>query len=120
MSSIAFSTSSMSASAATDEIEDHARPALRQVADAGDLAVADVPEGAVDVADVRHAHAHVLDDAGGEPEVDDVADPDLVLGDDEDAVQHVLHDVLRAEAEAGADGGGEQGERPERGRARGR
>ena len=40
--------------------------------------------------------------------------PDLVLGDDEDAVEHVLHDVLRAEAEAGADGGGEQGERAER------
>ena len=53
----------------------------------------------------------VLDDARREPEVDDVADSDLVFGDDEDAVQHVLDDVLRAEAESGADRGGEQGER---------
>ena len=57
------------------------------------------------------ADADVLDDARGEAQVDDVADADLVLGDDEDAVEHVLDDVLRAEAEAGADRGGEQGER---------
>ena len=55
------------------------------------------------------AHADVLDDSGGEPEVDDIADADLVLGDDEDAVEHVLHDVLRAEAEARADRRREQG-----------
>ena len=45
-----------------------------------------------------------------EPEVDDVADAELVLGDDEDAVEHVLDDVLRAEAEAGAERGRDEGE----------
>ena len=98
------------------EIDDHPRPALRQIADAEDLAVADVPERAVHIADVGHAHAHVLHDAGGESEVDDIADSDLVLGDDEDAVEDVLHDVLRPEAETGADRGRQQRERAERGR----
>ena len=40
--------------------------------------------------------------------------PDLVLGDDEDAVEDVLHDVLRTEAETGADGRGQQRQRAER------
>ncbi len=39
--------------------------------------------------------------------------PDLVFGDDEDAVQDVLDDVLRAEAETGADRRGQQRERAE-------
>ena len=81
-----------------------------------DLAVAHVPERAVDVADVGDADADVLDDAGREAEVDDVADADLVFGDDEDAVQHVLDDVLRAEAEARADRRGQERERAERAR----
>ena len=81
-----------------------------------DLAVAHVPEGAVDVAHGGDPHADVLDDSGGEAEVDDIADADLVFGDDEDAVEHVLHDVLRAEAEAGADRRREQGQRAQRGR----
>ena len=45
------------------------------------------------------------------PEVDDVADAELVFDDHEQAVEHVLHDVLGAEAEAGADRGGQQRER---------
>ena len=56
---------------------------------------------------------HLLDDAGRRPEVDDVADAELVLDDHEQAVEHVLDDVLGAEAEAGADRGGEQRERAE-------
>ena len=104
----------MSASYGHGEVDDHARPALRHVADAQDLAVAHEPERAVDVADLRDADADGLDDAGREPEVDDVADAELVLGDHEEAVEHVLDDVLRAEAEAGADRGGEQRERAER------
>ena len=101
----------MSASYGHGEVDDDARPAHRHVADAQDLAVAHVPERAVDVADVGDADADVLDDAGGGAEVDDVADAELVLRDDEEAVQHVLDDVLRAEAEARAERGGEQRER---------
>ena len=47
-------------------------------------------------------------------EVDHIADADLILRDDEDAVQHVLDDVLCTEAEACTDRGSEQGERAER------
>ena len=106
VSSIAFSTSVDVGIRRHRQIDDHPRPALRQIADAEDLAVADVPERPVHIADVGHAHAHVLDDPRGESEVDDVADADLVLGDDEDAVEDVLHDVLRPEAETRADRGG--------------
>ena len=95
------------------EIDDRASPALRHVADPGDLAVAHVPEGAVRVAHLRDAHADVLDDAGGETQVDHVADSDLILGHEEHAVQDVLDDVLGAETEARADGGGEQGQGPQ-------
>ena len=100
------------------EVEDDARPALRHVADAQDLAVAHEPERAVHVAHLGDADADLLDDAGGGAEVDDVADAELVLDDHEQAVEHVLHDVLRAEAEAGADRGGEQRERAEDRRCR--
>ncbi len=55
-----------------------------------DRVVADEPQGAVDVTDVRHPDAHVLDDARGQPHVDDIADADLVLCDDEDPVEDVL------------------------------
>ena len=95
------------------EVDDDPRPSLRHVADARDLAVAHVPEGAVDVTDMRDPHGHVLDDAGGEAEIDDIPDADLVLRDDEDAVEHVFDDVLCTEAETCADGGGQERERAE-------
>ena len=95
------------------DVEDHARPPLRHVTDPRDLTVAHIPEGAVDIAHVGDAHADVLDDAGREPEIDHVADADLILGD-EDAVQHVLDDVLRPEPQSRSDRGGEEGEGPQR------
>ena len=92
-------------------VDDRPRPALRQVADAGELAVAHVPEHAVRVADLRDADADGLHDAARQVGVHDVADAELVVGDHEEAGEHVLHDVLRPEAEAGAQRGGDQGER---------
>ncbi len=68
----------------------------------------------MDIAHVGDAHADVLDDAGREPEIDHVADADLILGDDEDAVEHVLDDVLRPEPQSRTDRGGEEGEGPQR------
>ena len=93
------------------DVDDRPRPALRHVADPGDLAVADVPERAVHVAHVGDPHGDVFDDSRREPHVDHVADADLILGDDEQSVEHVLDDVLRAEAEARPDRGGQQRER---------
>ncbi len=61
------------------EVDDDARPALRQVADAQDLAVAHEPQRPVDVADLRDPDADRLDDAGRGTEVDDVADAELVF-----------------------------------------
>ena len=57
------------------------------------------------------ADADRLDHAGRRPEVDDITDAELVLADHEQAVEHVFHDVLGAEAEAGAERGGDQRER---------
>ena len=85
------------------DVEHGARPVLAHVADPEDLAVADVPDGAVDVAEPGDAQADRLDGAAGLAEVDDVADAVLVLEDHEDAGQEVLDQALRAEAERDAD-----------------
>lgn len=57
------------------------------------------------------AHRDVFDNARCETHVDHVADADLIFGDDEQPVEHVLDDVLRAEAQARPDRGGQQRER---------
>ena len=85
------------------DVEHHARPLLRLVADARDRPVRDVPDDAFDVAQARRAQRDVLDGAGRETEVDDVADADLVLHDHERAVDEVAQQVLRAERERDAD-----------------
>src|SRR3712207_9131525 len=69
------------------------------VADPQDLAVAGVPDHAVDVAQPGDPQADGLDGAAGFPEVDDVTDAVLVLQDDPDPGDEVLDEVLRAEAE---------------------
>ena len=78
----------------------------RHVADADDLAVADVPDGAVDVAHPGDPEADGLDGADGLAEVDLVADAVLVLEDHEDAGQEVADQALGAEAERDADDAG--------------
>ena len=68
------------------DVDQRARPVLGLVADAPDLAVGDVPDGAVDRAQAGRAQRDRLDRAGGlVVEVDDVADAELVLDQDEDA-----------------------------------
>ena len=67
------------------DVEHRAGPVLALVADAEDLAVADVPDRAVDVPESGDAQADRLDGAGGLAEVDRVADAVLVLEDHEDA-----------------------------------
>ena len=66
-----------------------------------------VPERAVDRAQPRRAQRHGVDDARRlAVEVDDVADAELVLDEDEHAGQEVLDQRLRAEAERDADDAG--------------
>src|SRR3712207_7221042 len=60
------------------------------VADPQDLAVAGVPDHAVDVAQPGDPQADGLDGAAGFPEVDDVTDAVLVLQDDPDPGAEVL------------------------------
>ena len=81
------------------DVQHRARPALRPVADAQHLAVADVPDGAVDVADPGHAQADGLDDARGVAEVDHVADAVLVLDEHEETGDDVADQRLRAETD---------------------
>ena len=92
------------------DVEHGARPVLALVADPQDLAVADVPDRALDVAEPGDPQAHRLDGAAGLAEVDRVTDAVLVLEDHEDAGQEVLDQALRAEAQRDADdaGAGEQ------------
>ena len=85
------------------DVEDRARPLLRLVADAVDLAVRDVPDDAFDVAQARRAQRDVFDRARRDAEVDDIADTDLVFEDDERAGDEVAEQVLRAERERDAD-----------------
>ncbi len=93
------------------EVDDHARPALRDVADPEHFSVADKPQDAVDVAHLGDPDPDRLDDAGRQLQVDDVADAELILHDHEQSVEDVLDDVLRAEPESRTDGGGEECER---------
>jgi len=80
------------------------------VGDSGDLAVGDDVEGAVAVAEAGETEGEVFDGALESGDGDDFADVELVLDEDEDAVEHVLEDGLGAEADADADdtGGGKQ------------
>ncbi len=71
-----------------------------------DLAVADVPDGAVDVAHPGDPQAHRLDGPDGLAEVDLVAHAVLVLDDHEDAGEEVADQALGAEAERDADDAG--------------
>jgi hypothetical protein len=82
-----------------------------EVGDGGDLAVGDDVEGAVGVAETGAAEGEVFDGALEAGEEDDFADVVLVFDEDEEAVDHVLEDGLRAETDADADdaGGGEDG-----------
>ena len=82
-----------------------------EVGDGGDLAVGDDVEGAVGVAQGGAAEGEVFDGAFEAGDVDDLADVVLVFDEDEDAVEHVFEDALRAEADADAEnaGGGEEG-----------
>ena len=92
---------SMSVSRRELDVQQRARPVLALVADADDRAVGHVPDRPVGGAQPRRAQRHRLDrPARRAVEVDDVADAELVLGEDEHARQEVLDERLRAEARA--------------------
>ena len=74
-----------------------------QVADPQHLAVAHVPERALQVADLGHAQTDRLDDTARLAEVDDVTHTVLVLDEHEDPGQEVLDERLGAEAERDPD-----------------
>ncbi len=84
------------------DVELHAG-GLRQVAHAGHRAMGDVPERALPVAQPGTAQRDAVDHAGGEPEVDAVADAVLVLGEHEEPGDEVAHERLRAEGQRAAD-----------------
>ena len=95
------------------DVEQRARPVLRLVADPPDLAVGHVPHRAVDGAQPGGAQRHGLDGAGRlAVEVDDVADAELVLDQDEDAREEVAHQRLGAEAERDAEDPGARSSGP--------
>ena len=71
-----------------------------EVRDSGDLAVWDDVQGAIAVAQVGAAEAHVFNGAGEGGDLDHFANVELVLEQDEDAIDHVFEDGLRAKADA--------------------
>ena len=81
------------------DVQHAAGPALGLVAHPQDLAVAHVPQGALDVPHLGHAQPHVLHGADRLPEVHGVTDAQLVLGHHKDAGEVVLHQGLRAEGQ---------------------
>ena len=88
------------------QVDDGVGPAAREVAEQADVAVGDDVERAVDRPEPGEPHGHVLDDARHAADGDGVADVVLVLHGHEDAREVVADDLLRAEAEGGADDGG--------------
>ena len=81
-----------------------------EIGDGGDLAVGDDVHGAVAIAEGGGAQGKAIDGAGEAGDADDLTDVELILDEDEDAVEDVLEDGLGAEADANTDdtGGGEQ------------
>jgi hypothetical protein len=79
------------------------RPGPRQVAHPVDLAVRDHVHDALDVAEHDHPQRHPFDRAGGGVDADDVADPELVLEEDEEPADDVLDQRLRTERDREAD-----------------
>src|SRR5271154_3811812 len=73
-----------------------------EIGDGGDLVVGDDVEGAVGVANGGAAEGEVLDGPLDAGDVDDLADVVLVFDENEGAVEHVLEDALRAEADRDA------------------
>src|SRR5690606_32912126 len=96
---------------ADGDVDDGHRVTLAEVADTQYLAVSDIPDSAVEVAECGDAQSHRLHRAGGLTDVHDVTDAVLVLQHHEDARQEVPDEVLRAETDGHADdtGGGEDG-----------
>ena len=85
-------------------VDDGRGPALAVVADLQDLAVPDVPDDAAAVTQPGDAQPDRLDRAdGAHAGVDEVADAVLVLEDEEDPGQEVLHERLGAEAQGDPD-----------------
>ena len=93
------------------DVDERARPLLRLVPDPHDRAVRDVPHHAVEVTQPRRAQAHALDRAGGDADVDHVADAVLVLEQHEEPGEEVADQRLRAEPERDA---GDPGTREQR------
>ena len=79
------------------------RVLLAHVADARDLAVADVPERAVDVAHRGDPKTDRFDLPDCLAEIDDVADPVLVLEQHEDSRHEVAHEILSTESDCQTD-----------------
>ena len=77
-----------------------------EVRDGGDLAVRDDIESAVGIAHSGATEGEVFDGAFESGDVDDLADVVLVFDEDEDAVDHVLEDALRAKANGHAEDAG--------------
>ena len=73
-------------------------PALAVVDELGDLAVGDHALGAVEQADRRHPEPDGLHGARVAADLDDVADADEALEEDEEPRDHVLDEALGAEA----------------------
>ena len=93
------------------DVDGGQHPPLGLVGHAQDLPVAHVPDDPGQVAQSGDPQRDVLDHADGFAEVHQVADPVLVLEDQEDARQVVLDQALRPEAEGHTQyaGAGQQG-----------
>lgn len=83
------------------------------VGDGGDLAVRDEVERAVAVAELGGAQGEIFDRALEAGDANDFTDVVLVFDEDEDAVEHVLEDALRTEADTDANDTGRGQQRGE-------
>ena len=67
------------------DVHDRSCPKLRFVANAADLAVRHIPDHAFDVTKLRRAQRYGLDRSRRLPDIDNIADSELILGEHEDA-----------------------------------
>ena len=88
------------------DVEGCDRVVAGEIGDGSDLAVGDDVESAVGIAHGGAAEGEVFDGAFEAGDIDDLAYVVLVFDKDEDAVDHVLEDALRAEADGDAEDAG--------------
>ena len=84
------------------DVDEDLRPIAAEIGNLADEAVGNGDESAGGISNHGSAQGEIFDAAEFGIHLDEIADDELVLEDDEEAVDEILHEMLRAKAEGEA------------------